>query len=153
MKFTLGNLDENISALVRYWFGTKHAKSHFWNQGGSRWHTHASRSLNESTHLSLDHYRRWYHKESFLHCCWCLGSLHPQLISSHVSKYSNISTRARILSLPRSKLRLCLANYRAVYFSNLDCDWLSIVWAYSEQETENGPRGPVLFLNWLRFQT
>ena len=26
------------------------------------------------------------------------------------------------------------------YFSNLACDWLSIVWAYSEQqETENGP--------------
>ena len=25
-------------------------------------------------------------------------------------------------------------------FSNLACDWLSIVWAYSEQETENGSR-------------
>ena len=23
--------------------------------------------------------------------------------------------------------------------SNLACDWLSIVWAYSEQEIENGP--------------
>ena len=39
-----------------------------------------------------------------------------------------------------SKLRLCSANYRAGYFSNLSCDWQSIVWAYSEQETENGPR-------------
>ena len=47
--------------------------------------------------------------------------------------------RARFLSLTRSKLRLCLANHRAGYFSNLACDWLSIVWAYSEQETENGP--------------
>ena len=39
-----------------------------------------------------------------------------------------------------NKLRLCLANHKAGYFSNLACDWLSIVWAYSEQETENGPR-------------
>ena len=46
---------------------------------------------------------------------------------------------ARFLSLVRSKLRLCSANHRAGYFSNLACDWLSIVWAYSEQETENGP--------------
>ena len=48
-------------------------------------------------------------------------------------------TWARFLSLARSKLRLCSANHRAGYFSNLACDWLSIVWAYSEQETENGP--------------
>ena len=38
-----------------------------------------------------------------------------------------------------SKLRLRSANHRAGYFSNLACDWLSIVWAYSKQETENGP--------------
>ena len=48
--------------------------------------------------------------------------------------------RARFLSLTRSKLRLCSANHRAGYFSNLACDWLGIVWAYSKQETENGPR-------------
>ena len=48
-------------------------------------------------------------------------------------------TWARFLSLARSKLRLCSANHRAGYFSNLACDWLSIVWAYSEQETEIGP--------------
>ena len=48
--------------------------------------------------------------------------------------------RARFLSLARSKLRLCSANRRAGYFSNLACDWLSIVWAYSEHETENGLR-------------
>ena len=46
---------------------------------------------------------------------------------------------ARFLSLAQSKLRLCSANYRAGYFSNLACDWLSIVWAYSEQESETGP--------------
>ena len=51
-----------------------------------------------------------------------------------------LKTRACFLSLAQSKLRLCLANHRAGYFSNLACDWLSIVWAYSEQETENGPR-------------
>ena len=47
--------------------------------------------------------------------------------------------RARFRSLAQSKLRLCSANHREGYFSNLACDWLSIVWAYSEQETENGP--------------
>ena len=49
-------------------------------------------------------------------------------------------TWARFLSLFRSKLRLCSANHRTGYFSNLACDWLSIVWAYSKQETEIGPR-------------
>ena len=53
--------------------------------------------------------------------------------------YDSGMTRACFLSLARSKLRLCSANHRAGYFSNLACDWLSIVWAYSEQETENGP--------------
>ena len=45
----------------------------------------------------------------------------------------------RFLSLARSKLRLRSANHRTGYFSNRTCDWLSIVWAYSEQDTENGP--------------
>ena len=48
-------------------------------------------------------------------------------------------TRARFLSLARSKLRLCSANHRPCYWSNLPCDWPRIAWAYSEQETENGP--------------
>ena len=48
--------------------------------------------------------------------------------------------RAHFLSLALGKLRLCSANHRPGYFSSLTCDWLSIVWAYSEQETENGPR-------------
>ena len=38
------------------------------------------------------------------------------------------------------KVRLCSTNHRAGYFSNLACDWLSIVLAYSKQEKENGPR-------------
>ena len=44
-----------------------------------------------------------------------------------------------VLWEPWSKLRLCSANHRADYFSNLTCGWLSIVWAYSHLETENGP--------------
>ena len=35
------------------------------------------------------------------------------------------------LLLGLSKLRLCSVNHRAGYFSNLACDWLSIVWTYS----------------------
>ena len=54
------------------------------------------------------------------------------------------STRARSLSLARSKLRLCSANHRPGYWSNLPCDWPSTAWAYSEQETENGPRAVTL---------
>ena len=36
----------------------------------------------------------------------------------------------RFLSLARSKLRLCSANHRPGYWSNLPCDWLSTAWAY-----------------------
>ena len=39
----------------------------------------------------------------------------------------------------QSKIRLCSANHRPGYWSNLASDWLSIVWAYSEQGTEKGP--------------
>ena len=48
--------------------------------------------------------------------------------------------RARFLSLAQSKLRLCSANHRPCYWSNLPCDWPSTAWAYSEQEKENGLR-------------
>ena len=51
---------------------------------------------------------------------------------------------ACFLCLAQSKLMLCSANHRTGYFSNLACDWLSIVWAYSEQETENWPWAMVL---------
>ena len=47
--------------------------------------------------------------------------------------------QARFLSLAGSKSRLCSANHRPGYWSNLPCDWPSTVWAYSEQETENRP--------------
>ena len=48
-------------------------------------------------------------------------------------------TWAHFLSLARSKLRLCSANHRQGYWSNLPCDWPSTAWAYSKQETENRP--------------
>ena len=43
-------------------------------------------------------------------------------------------TWARFLCVARSKLRLCSANHRSGYFSNLAFDWLSIVWAYSKRQ-------------------
>ena len=52
-------------------------------------------------------------------------------------------TWARFLSLARSKLRLCPANHRPGYWSNLPCDWLSTAWAYSQPEMENGPWIPL----------
>ena len=70
-------------------------------------------------------------------------------LATTCSKTKEISrpwiTWARPLSLARSKLRLCSANHMAGYFSNLACDWLSIVWAYSEQETDNWPWSTALF--------
>ena len=45
---------------------------------------------------------------------------------------------ARYQSLAQSKLRLCSANHRPGYWSDLPWDWPSTAWAYSEQETENG---------------
>ena len=44
-----------------------------------------------------------------------------------------------VFSLAWSELMLCSANHSAGYLINLTCDSLSIVWDYSEQDTENGP--------------
>ena len=60
--------------------------------------------------------------------------MHP-----HHIPQSRCLIRARFLSLIQSKLRLCAANHRAGYFSNLACYWLRIVWTYSEHDSENGP--------------
>ena len=49
-------------------------------------------------------------------------------------------TWVRFLFLAHSKLRQCSANPWPGYWNNLPCDWPSTAWAYSEQETENGPR-------------
>ena len=47
---------------------------------------------------------------------------------------SETETRARFMSLAQSKLRLCSANHRAGYFSNLACGWLSLLRA-SDRKT------------------
>ena len=72
----------------------------------------------------------------------------PAGISLPAGVYKADSNLGRFLSLDWSKLRLCLANHRPGYFSNLACDWLSIVWAYSEQGTENGPWLAVEISSW-----
>ena len=53
--------------------------------------------------------------------------------------------RPRVLSPARNKLRPRSASHRAGSFSNLACDWLSIIWAYSEQETGNGIGRPASY--------
>ena len=70
-----------------------------------------------------------------------LGSITRMNSDEEGNMYALI--RARFLSIARSKLRLCSANHRAGYFSDLACDLLSIIWVYSKQETENEPRPPV----------
>ena len=57
-----------------------------------------------------------------------------------ISAILNDHIWGHFLSLAQSKPRLCSANHRVRYFNNLACDWLSIVWAYYKQETENGLR-------------
>ena len=63
--------------------------------------------------------------------------------NSHPTFHLNLrclyQARACFLSLARSKRRLCSANHRTGYWSNLSYDWPSTVWAYSNSETENRP--------------
>ena len=66
----------------------------------------------------------------------CLSNIRIDILIHWVPTWES---RARFLSLAQSKLRLCSANPRPGYWSNLSCDWPSTAWAYSEQETENGP--------------
>ena len=88
-------------------------------------------------------------------------TLHPHLVSSHSCCRSEYLAIFRLLaqlmlpskrlwalrlwlnildlSLAQSKLKLCSANHRPGYWSNLPCDWPSTAWAYSEQEAENRP--------------
>ena len=51
---------------------------------------------------------------------------HPCL-DLHAGLADLVAKQASVQHLTQSKLRLCLANHRAGYFSNLACDWLSIV--------------------------
>ena len=79
---------------------------------------------------------------------WCTEPGDQQLWCRLTSRILvSASARACFLALTRSKLRLCLANHKAGYFSNLTCDWLSMVWAHFEQETENGPWLATFFIH------
>ena len=76
-----------------------------------------------------------------------IGQYHPPQcmlgkLGIIIQKNDNLSLKyisVDFLSLTGSKLRLCLANQRTGYLSNLACDYLGIVWACCQQETENGP--------------
>ena len=69
------------------------------------------------------------------------------ILANFASRYV---TRARSLSLVRSKLRLCSVNHRPAYWSNLPCDWPSTTWAYSEPNTKNGPSPAMVnSMTWL----
>ena len=50
---------------------------------------------------------------------------------------------ARFMSLVWSMLRLCSANHRPGYWSNLPCDWPSRAWAYSKQESISDYAQPI----------
>ena len=63
----------------------------------------------------------------------------PRSGDERVPETPGFESWARFLSPARSKLKLCSADHRTCDFSNLTRDWLSIIWAYSEQERENGP--------------
>ena len=73
------------------------------------------------------------------HPRWAVQDCWVRAVSHLFASQCVVQAWACFLSLARSKLRLCSANHRAGYFSNLACDRLSIVWAYSKQETENWP--------------
>ena len=75
----------------------------------------------------------WQHPGDHLPRIWCSWDHVPPAPGP-------MKTWARFLSLVQSKLRLCSANHRPGYWCNQPCDWPSTAWAYSEQETENGPR-------------
>ena len=60
--------------------------------------------------------------------------LKSNILRANLTSRVNISW-ACFLSLAWSKLRICSANHRPGYWSNLPCDWLSTAWAYSEQDT------------------
>ena len=83
--------------------------------------------------------------KSCYHISSTVGPLHkqlPGLVITLVLGYLQAQFKARFLSL----LGVSSANHRTSYFSNLACDWLSIVWDYSKQETK---QALVTSLSWV----
>ena len=79
--------------------------------------------------------------------CSFSGALTMALLQS----YTKASVWASFMSVAWSKLRLCSANHRPGYWSNLPCDWPSTAWAYSKQETQNGPWTSIMTCCWMSF--
>ena len=90
---------------------------------------------------------------------WYLSSCRPNNPSTNYFYLFTIcfpmsytmTSRVRFLSLPRSKLRLCSANHRAGYFSNLVSDWLGIIWAYSEPSKRQKTGSSLVYVLWRHF--
>ena len=73
-----------------------------------------------------------------------INALDWLLIIAATANCGYTGTRACFLSLAQSKLRLCSANHRPSYWTNLPWYWPSTAWAYPEQETENRSKsGPI----------
>ena len=94
--------------------------------------------------------RKWWYVDSISLKMFGKGPIHIGQFSiglrdGLLPNMHQATTWAQFLSFARSKLRLCSANHRPGYWSNLSCDWPSTAWAYAEQETENGPwtKGPI----------
>ena len=77
----------------------------------------------EYSGLSARYYFCSYNEKCYLQAL--MLSIDVNLRCVHI----NWHPRARFLSLARSKLRLCLANHRPGYWSNLPCDWPNTAWA------------------------
>ena len=101
------------------------------------------------------------------HIAWKSGKFFSNTVASDwmtqnvylvASRFCKILVRFQ--SLAESKLRLCSANHKPGYWSNLPCDWLSTAWTYSEKQ-KTGPivktfcwwmkRGPELHSLVVRF--
>ena len=91
---------------------------------------------------------KWTHKQSVMtvqktfNSCMLMNDGQKTIITHRWFRVISLSVwlaLGRYMSLAQSKLRLCSANHRPGYWSNLPCDWPSTAWAYPEQETENGP--------------
>ena len=75
-----------------------------------------------------------------IQCIWKWSTIrHHIIMELHNSLWSSIIMGFCPLWHAMNELRLCSANHRPGYWSYLPCDWPSTAWAYSEQETENGP--------------
>ena len=85
-----------------------------------------------------------------LHIWTTVTYLDGNISARHTTQGVTVSTAmsltsTRFLSLARSKLRLCSTNHMPGYFSNLAFGWLSIVWVYTEIETESGSSSLAIF--------